>query len=264
MQQFQEAAHSENYDYRSVSPHLKYWHIYDSLVDRVRAAAQEAADRGLPRTVLEIGAGHGGFVEPLLASGYGVTATEMSRPSITRLEELFGHNPNFTVLLDPDGSLSVLGDKEFAQIVFAAVLHHIPDYLTVIRTALSQHLLAGGALVILQDPLWYPTQPKLHRLADRSSQLLWRLTTGNYRRGLGTLLRRARGVYDDANPSDNIEYHSVRRGVNQNAIIEHLRPRFERVELARYWATQASLLQFLGDRTGLANSFAITASGFLG
>ena len=84
-----------------------------------------------------------------------MTGTEMSRPSIEILRERFGINPAFDVAFDPDGSMSGLGDQRFALILYASVLHHIPDYLSAFTLACDRHLLPGGTLLTFQDPLWY-------------------------------------------------------------------------------------------------------------
>ncbi len=76
--------------------------------------------------MLEIGAGHGGFTEPVLAAGCEVTAVEASRPSLRTLEHRYGHNPSFRAVLDPDGSLEGVSGT-YSLILIVAVLHHIPD-----------------------------------------------------------------------------------------------------------------------------------------
>jgi SAM-dependent methyltransferase len=264
MQRLQEAAHAQGYDYFAGSPHLKHRRLYEALVARLRVALRSTTERGLPPTMLEIGAGHGGFVEPVLASGWRVTATEMSRPTIAALQERYGTNPNFTAAFDADGSLAALVGRRFSLILCASVLHHIPDYLETIETAIIRHLEPGGAFVSFQDPLWYPSLARGTHLLSRAAYLWWRLGQGNYVRGVGTRLRRLRGVYDEANPSDMVEYHVVRRGVDQRRIVERLATRFERVSLIPYWSTPSDLWQRAGSASGLKNTFAVVALGCRG
>lgn len=216
----------------------------------------------MPPSVLEVGAGDGAFTEPVLASGYNVTATEVSKASVDRLVDRFGFNEGFRAIYDPDGSLDVLEDERYAAILCISVLHHIPDYLSFIREATSKHLLKGGTFFTLQDPLWYPSLDVLTRRISRFAFLSWRITKGNYVRGFQTLLRRIRGVYDDDKAGDAVEYHVVRQGLNESVILDLLSPLFETVEVVPYWSTQAVVWQHLGEILGLKNTFAVNAQGF--
>lgn len=257
---FQEVIHSRDWDYRGGSPHLKHARLKDELTAWVRAKLQKGAAEGLPRTVLEVGAGDGGYTEPILASGYDVTATEVSQASVDRLNDRFGENPNFRAVHDPDGSLGGVELTRFGAILCVSLLHHVPDYLSFIDSAVSDHLLDGGSFISLQDPLWYPTLGAGTRRFSRLAFLSWRITQGNYRQGFGTQIRRCRGVYDDTKPGDVVEYHAVRQGVDQVALVDLLSPKFAEVQVIPYWSTQASIWQEVGHSLGLKNTFALVAS----
>jgi 2-polyprenyl-3-methyl-5-hydroxy-6-metoxy-1,4-benzoquinol methylase len=182
----QERHYRESVDYSVGSPHLSHPQLYDRLVSLLLDAIDEATRDGLPRTVLEAGAGHGGYTEPVLATGAEVLAVEMSRHSVAELERRFGSNPLFRAAHSPNGVLSdVQGTYTVAMAV--AVLHHIPDYLSFLRE-LAYKVTPGGSLITLQDPLWYPRNRLAHRV-DTASFLAWRLAQGNLRRGLATRLR---------------------------------------------------------------------------
>lgn len=260
----QELGYPADFDYESGSPHLKHPLLRQQLLDRLRRSIGDVQARGLALEALEIGAGDGSVTQPLLAYGCSVTATEMSRASIQRLQRRYGLNPAFESLFDPDGSLSVLEDRRFTMVVFASVLHHIPDYVSALDTVCTNHLQAGGTLVCFQDPLWYPTVPRSTRALTAASYLTWRLTQGNYTRGVKTRLRRLRGIYDESDVSDMVEYHAVRHGVNEQAVKEALDPLFARVALTKYWSTQPRAGQWLGSALGATNTFAIEASSFRG
>ena len=90
---------------------------------------------------------------------------------------------------------------------------------------------------------------------------IWRAVQGDYVRGLRTRVRRLRGVYDDTDPSDLVEYHVVRQGVDEEAIRTLLADRFGSVEIFRYWASQAPVFQRLGDRSRLVTDFGVEATG---
>ncbi|HEV2121863.1 MAG TPA: class I SAM-dependent methyltransferase [Chloroflexota bacterium] len=264
VQEFQEHTHGPSWDYRAGSPHLAHWQLYDRLVGEVLFALRGAGDQGLPPTVLEIGAGHGGYTEPVLAAGGRVTATEMSRPSLARLEGRFGGNESFSCSFDPDGSLEVLDDRRFSLVLCVSVLHHIPDYKTFVKRAVSRHLAAGGTFISIQDPLWYPSVSRTARRLDRLAYLSWRVTRGQYLDGLRTQLRRIRGIYDETKAGDMVEYHVVRNGVDQEALRTMLEGAFEDVRLEKYWSTPAAILQRSGTRLRLRNTFMLVARGNLG
>jgi SAM-dependent methyltransferase len=263
MQLLQEIGHGKSHDYRAGSPHLKHWRLNQRLTAVLRQSITSVTDRGLPLTLLEIGAGHGGYTEPALAAGCEVTATETSRPSVERLRARFRSNPRFTAVFAENGSLDAIGDDKFSVILCASVLHHIPDYLSFITESLA-HLSPGGAFLSVADPLWYPRLRTLDHFASRASYFAWRLTRGRYRQGLRTRIRRLQGVYDADDPADMVEYHVNRSGVDERAVADLLLPRFSTVSVVSYWSTQASVLQRLGEGLGLRNCFAVLADGFRG
>lgn len=78
-----------------------------------------------------------------------------------------------------------------------------------------------------------------------------------------TTTRRLRGILDESNPADMVEYHVVRNGVDEEALLKLLRLRFETVEIVRYWSTQGGVPQAIGARLLPPNTFAIIASSRL-
>jgi SAM-dependent methyltransferase len=264
MQQVQELAHPVDTDYRTGSPHLKHQQLFATFVSQLREVLSDVVASGLPPTLLDIGAGDGAFVEPALAAGFRVTATEMSRPTIAKLQNRFGGNPSFTAYFVQDDEVYPIHDDRFSVILCASVLHHIPDYLNATDEVISHHLELGGTFLSFQDPLWYPSLHRSTRLFSEAAYLSWRLTQGNFRRGFQTRLRRWRGVYDDSNLSDTAEYHVVRSGLDHQNLIDFLSIRFESVHLFTYWSTQSGFWQRVGDRIGAKNSFAIHAREYRG
>jgi len=262
VQAVQEQAHPVGTAYRNGSPHIKHPQLYDRIVAEIRTVIAGQQLDGKQVSILDVGSGSGNFVEPVLAAGCKVTSIEMSRPAIQLLQEKFGPNPNFEALFDPDGYLGPVATKKYDVIMYASVLHHIPDYLAAIDKAVSNHLALGGCLVSFQDPLWYPSVPRSTRLAAKVSYYAWRVTQGSYTRGLSTLSRRLRGSLDESNFSDMAEYHVVRQGVNHHQVLALLSVRFESVHIQSYWSTQSALWQGLGEKFGLKSTFALTACGF--
>jgi len=261
MQRLQELGYGADRDYRVGSPHLSHWQLYDRLTDVLRAAVSEVVEAGLPPNILEVGAGHGGYTEAALAAGASVTATEISRPSAAKLEERYRTNPRLRSVFDPGGRLDVVGDQRFSLVVCSSVLHHIPDYLAFLAGPMLSHLEPGGTFLSFQDPLWFPSVGSFTHSLDRCAQILWRIRQGNLRDGISTFVRRQRGIYDEQNPNDMIEYHVVRQGCDQDAIQKLLVPHFETVELTSYWSTSSALLQRLGEKMNRPNTFMIEARG---
>lgn len=250
--------YGRDYDYVSESPHLKHRHLNEMLVDRM--ATSVPVREGRNPEILEIGGGDGSVSERLLALGFDLTATEMSAESVDAMRRRFSRNDRFRAELDEDGSLDVLGDRQFDAVIFASVLHHIPDYLSAISTAVTR-LRPGGSLISIQDPLWYPRLPASTVRMTNAFFLSWRLTRGNLLRGVKTRLgRMTRGVSEEAT-GDVVEYHVVRNGVDELAVQEHLEPDFDRVEIVRYWSSQGTPQQRAGEKLARVNTFAVFATG---
>ena len=248
-------------DYRLGSPHLTHWSLYERLVGIVRNCIGDLNAAGVGQDVLEIGAGHGGYTEPVLAAGCRVTAVEASRPSLRTLERRYGGNPRFQAVFDSDGSLDDVSGT-FSLVLIVSVLHHIPDYVSFLERV-TRLLAPNGSLLTLQDPLWYSRLARSTRTVDRSGYYMWRLGQGNSRQAIRTLTRRVRGVHDPTNPADMVEYHVVRDGVDELAVSEALKERFHSVDLLPYWSNQLGVFQKLGDRMHLANTFGVLATGYV-
>jgi SAM-dependent methyltransferase len=263
MQALNESFYQEEGESYDDAPHLKHRSIHTTLLGRLDEAIKDVCEQGLPPTLLDIGAGVGPFVEPALAAGCSVTATDMAPTAVEKLQERYRRNPSFTGLLDATGDLRAVPDN-FSIILYASVLHHIPDYIGALENAL-QHLTPGGALLTFQDPLWYPSMRRGEHLLHTGAYLAWRATKRrNYISGIRSRLRRATGHLDPSNPSDMVEYHVVREGVNQDQIAEDLAPHFRSFTVVPYWSTLSRSAQYVGERLGLESDFAIVALGYRG
>lgn len=257
MRALQERGHDVGHDYAKGSPHICHHSVRDRVVGTLHAVVGDIIDRQGTCRVLELGAGHGTFTDHLVAAGAEVEVTEMSGPSIQVLQHRFRHSSKVTVMHDCDGESACTGGPLDA-VACISVLHHIPDYLGTVKRVVDR-IVPGGAFLSFQDPLWYPRRSKTSLRLDRAAYLLWRVGQGEYRRGLATRIRRLRGVYDEANEADMVEYHVVRDGVDEEALVGLLESSFEEVELRRYWSTQSGLLQSVGERLFPPTTFAIIA-----
>ena len=256
MADLQQRAHGEGHDYAAGSPHIRHHALRSAIVATLQEVVGAVLDvRGSCR-VLEVGAGHGVFTDHLVAVGAQVVVTEMSAPSARVLENRFRNNDRVHVILEDGDSCGGAGPVDV--VVCVSVLHHIPDYLSAVRSYVER-ITGGGAFVSFQDPLWYARQSRLCRLADRGAYLMWRLTQGEFRRGAATVIRRLRGKLDEAQMSDMVEYHVVRAGVDEVALQELLLQHFETVRVVTYWSTQASWAQALGSCFGPHTTFGLIA-----
>jgi SAM-dependent methyltransferase len=249
--------YDDHVDYRVGSPHLAHPKLNKRLIDLIVGEIEHLSASQLPLTVLEIGAGHGHFTGVALAAGCDVTAIEMARASVDVLQRRFGSNDAFRVVLSEDGSIEDAG-TEYSMVLCVSVLHHVPDYLAFLDTATGR-LRPGGTLMSLQDPLYYERVSRPTMATTRASYALWRLRQGNLRQAASTWQRRRRGTLDEHLTADMVEYHVVRKGVDERAIEDQLSGRFGTLDLVRYWSTQLTTGQRLGDRLHLENTFGVVA-----
>jgi SAM-dependent methyltransferase len=245
-------------DYRH-SPHLAQWALYDRLVGIVHETIRGVEGDGLPLRVLEIGAGHGGYTDSLLAGGCEVTVAEMSRPSVEFLRSRYGLNDRLTLIFDPNLGLADVGEG-FSLVVCVSLLHHVPDYLAILGRIIER-IGPGGAILLLEEPLWYPRLDRLTRVLDRGAYLTWRLGQGRIREGLASMRRRFRGIPLEAERDQIVYYHVVRQGVDERAVCRFLAHRFVRVEPFCYWSNHLAAIHRPAERMRLKNTFGIRAVG---
>jgi 2-polyprenyl-3-methyl-5-hydroxy-6-metoxy-1,4-benzoquinol methylase len=258
----QDFAHGDHHDYVVGSPHLRHTNLRMRIDSRISTAIAEILHERGECAVLEIGAGHGSFTDTVLAAGGTATVTEMSRASFDYLNERFRDVAEVEVVYDVDGNAPFRAQTQYDVILLISVIHHIPDYLEVITRLCDTLLRSGGTVVTFQDPVWYPRQKRWERALTWGAYFAWRGTQGELRRGLATRWRRLRGVYSESEPSDLVEYHVVRQGVDDLALRDLFRARFADVEVDRYFSTQSPQLQRLGEKRFPHNTFGIVARGY--
>lgn len=256
----QGSSHGEGYDYVAGSPHLRHGALHQRVDATIRWAVTEVLKRQRSCRVLEVGAGHGFFTETVIGAGGTPTVTEMSKASHDFLKRKFSDSPGVRIIYDADGCTPFRDGVKYDVILLISVIHHIPDYIKTVTDLCDEVLRPGGIVVTFQDPLWYPRQSRRARALSWGSYFAWRMMQGNFKRGLSTRWRRLRGTYNDS-PSDLVEYHVVRQGVDECALAELLRARFAGVDVDRYFSTESPILQAIGARYFPANTFAIVASG---
>ena len=99
----------------------------------------------------------------------------------------------------------------------------------------------------------------LRSLYSKLAYFSWRILKGNIVGGLKPSIRRARGIYLEDCPLDNVEYHAMRGGVDQDAIYELFEQLGFECEIIRYFSTQSRIWQPIGTALGIKNTFAVVA-----
>lgn len=258
MVEAQDEAHGSGHDYVKGSPHLRHPQLRTMIEARLQALVEDLTVSTGGCRVLEIGAGHGTFTTTLVDAGATVTVTEASAASAAHLREKFANDDRVRIVHDESGEAIFDQDTTWDLAVIVSVLHHIPDYVGFLRR-LEPMIALGGAIFTVQDPLYYPRRSRLSHLVSRGSYLLWRVTQGNYARGIATRIRRLRGVYDENEPSDLVEYHVVRQGCDEEAIRQVLEPHFD-TEVFTYWSSQGPFFQRAFEGTALRSDFGVAAT----
>lgn len=243
------------------SPHIKHLSLrllYNKLIKQVFNYAQRHTPNTSPK-VLDLGAGDGLTTLAFLELGAIVTAVDISDKQLVVLRNKCGHfNQRLEVRCGDIEKIMESENNTYDIIVVSSFLHHIPDYLGLIRKAVT-HIAPCGQFFSFQDPLRYDTIGKPSRIFSILAYLSWRIFKGDLWRGLKRQIRRSRGRYLDDSIHDNAEYHVTRKGVDQNAIISLFNNAGFKCDLIRYFSTQGKLLQSIGSALKIKNTFAIVA-----
>jgi SAM-dependent methyltransferase len=194
---------------RSVAAYRKVWRDYDARHGeifnateqaRLRAALGRAVGevRGAPaRRALDLGCGTGNVTAHLVALGLEVVAADVSPEFLAEVRRRFPGEPVETLELDGLG-LGPVADASLDLVAAYSVLHHVPDYVGMVREAVrvlrpggvlyldhevnEQYWRADGALAELRDALdarrypgwWRPTRKRWQRYL-MPSKYVWAL-----------------------------------------------------------------------------------------
>jgi SAM-dependent methyltransferase len=238
------------------SPHLNHrsvWVIYERMV---RLALASVGPR--PR-VLDLGAGEGSASRVWLDAGAHLTAVDSSPALLGLLKQ---KHPEATVVESDAIAFLAEQSERFDVVSHVSMLHHIPDYLSLLEAS-SNAVVPGGCLLTFQDPLRYDRVPRGHHLVDQALYIPWRLTEGNVIRGIRNRIRRARGRYLADNQDDQEEYHVQRNGLDSDEMLALLRKKFAAVQIQVYFSSQARVSQWIGERVHIQSKFGILATGRL-
>ncbi len=241
------------------APHIKHAalrKLYGNLVVQVFDNAKKHSQTP---TILDLGAGEGSVTLPFLELGAKVVAVDISRSQLDALKtkcEQFGD----MLEVRCEDINEALKDKRktYDIIVVNSFLHHVPDYLGLIREAVTV-LNPYGQFFSFQDPLHYDSVGKANIAFSNLAYFSWRVFKGDVIGGLMRRIRRSHGIYLEDSVSDNTEYHVTRNGVDQDAIFRLFENMGFDCNIESYFSTQSRLFQAIGSILGMKNTFAVVA-----
>ena len=246
-------------EYVDGAPHIKHASLRNLYSELVIAIYDLAATYTSAPKVLDLGCGDGLMTLSFLKLGASVTAVDISESRLDVLQSKCACYPEklevhcrdvFDALRDFQS-----GDKRYDIIVANSFLHHIPDYLGFVCQAV-EILSPWGQFFSFRDLLRYDSLSRFTLLFSTIAYASWRVFKGDVIKGVKRRMRRYRGIYLDECPADNVEYHVVRNGVDQDAIRD-LRQLGLECKVIRYFSTQSRLWQLMGTALGVDNTFGI-------
>lgn len=246
-------------EYIDGAPHIKHASLrklYGKLVIHIFDSATQYTK--IPK-ILDLGAGEGSVTLPFLELGAKVVAVDISK---NQLDALKTKCENFGDMLEIrcEDINDTLKDKreKYDIIVLNSFLHHVPDYLRMIReaaTILNHH----GQFFSFQDPLRYDSVGKVTMTFSTLAYFCWRIFKGDVIGGIRRRIRRSRGIYLKDSVHDNAEYHATRNGVDQGAIGGFFEEQEFDYHIFSYFSTQSCIFQHIGAMLSMKNTFAVLA-----
>jgi len=246
--------------YANGAPHVKHKSLRELYAKLAIGIYDYTRKSAITPKVLDLGAGEGSTTLQFLELGAEVTAVDNSKSQLVSLEnkcELFkGRLKVYSQ--DVESFLSRKNHGSYDIVVVSSFLHHIPDYLELIKKIIAL-LPPHGQFFAFQDPLRYDSVGKFTKVFSDFSYFSWRIFQGDAIEGVKRRMRRGRGIYLQDCESDNAEYHVARNGVNQNAIFELFKKEHFDCQIIPYFSTQSSLFQPVGNFLRIKNTFAVIA-----
>jgi ubiquinone/menaquinone biosynthesis C-methylase UbiE len=246
-------------EYIDGAPHIKHASLrklYGKLVVKIFDSAKKHSKT--PR-VLDLGAGEGSVALQFLELGAKVVAVDISNSQLDALKTKCEHL-GYMLEVRCEDINDTLRDKseKYDIIVINSLLHHVPDYLGMIReaaTVLNSH----GQFFSFQDPLIYDSVGKATMTFSTLAYFWWRIFRGDVIGGLRRRIRRSRGIYLEDSVHDNADCHVTRYGVDQDAIRGLFEQQGFDCNIVSYFSTQSRLFQPIGAVLSMKNTFGVVA-----
>ena len=140
--------------------------VYSKKEQKRVAAQLRVIDKkivGNRKIALDVGAGTGNLTGKLLQMGYHVTATDISPEMCAVLEKKYAaYIPDRLSVLNAPIEKLTFGEGEFDLVTAYSVLHHLPDYISALRT-LCCYLKKGGVIYIDHEasPYYWVGEPSM-------------------------------------------------------------------------------------------------------
>jgi ubiquinone/menaquinone biosynthesis C-methylase UbiE len=117
------------------------------LADAVARAVALAVDGQRAVRALDVGCGTGNLTRQLLNRGADVTAADLSPKLLAEVKRRYGDSGRLTLQQLNGRDLQPLADGTFDMVITYSVLHHIPDYASLVRE-MARVTRPGGVVVI--------------------------------------------------------------------------------------------------------------------
>jgi SAM-dependent methyltransferase len=245
--------------YEDGAPHLKHAELRAFYRDIVGGCVAERLSSQAVVTAMDLGAGNGVLTEELLSLGVQVKAVDVSALQLQQLERRCRRFTNRLRIVEGDVQSVLKEDPETYDLIFAnSLLHHIPDYLSMVQLA-ARRVNVGGSFLSFQDPIWYARQSIITRLLTQVGYNIWRISQRDL---VGGAMRKFRRIWRGLSPDsyhDNAEYHVLRCGVDEIGIVERLEREGFSCQTIRYFSSQNAIFQHIGKHLRMYNTFSVMA-----
>jgi ubiquinone/menaquinone biosynthesis C-methylase UbiE len=122
---------------------------------------------------LDLGCGTGNLTNHLLKLGINVTAADISNKFLDIVNSKYGKNNSLIILKINGSDLSNISDNSFDIIALYAVLHHVPDYIKIVKELIRVCKL-GGIIYIdheVNDFYWNPNNYYLDLIKKANNKI---------------------------------------------------------------------------------------------
>lgn len=149
---------------QNIMAHDRVFQIYDRshgeifnpleqkrLCDQLKSAVKEIKTETESKKALDYGCGSGNVTKNLIHLGFHVVGADVSENFLRLSKERFGSSGNFETLSINGYDLSGVKDSVFDLVVTYSVLHHIPNYMHIIKEFIR--VTKPGGLIYLDHEL---------------------------------------------------------------------------------------------------------------
>lgn len=146
--EFNRIAHNKIYlEYDGKYPQIFNPIEQERLHTNISETLQHVKTNTQPKFALDYGCGTGNLTRHLVELNFKVMAADVSENFIELIKDKYAGNPMVDVLKVNGQNLAVFPDNYFDLAVTYAVLHHVPDYLSIIKE-MVRVIKPGGAIYI--------------------------------------------------------------------------------------------------------------------